>query len=1039
MKSREERREAEDPESSLRTVGASESPTGPAPAAGEPCRFRQSFLPRYEVLDQLGTGGMGAVYRARDTLLGREVAIKVVHPEKMSPELHSRFEVEARAVAQLDHPHIVKIFDVGKCQPEGGGAEAPYLALEFVPGGSLSRKLGKKPLAPVEAARLVRLLARAMQHAHERGIAHRDLKPDNVLLAAPVGEPALDCSLGFPKVTDFGLARKVEGERRLTQMGALMGTPEYMAPEQAEGLTNTGPPSDVWALGVILYRLLAGRLPFKSSTTMDLLFKICREPPPALPSLSRKVPPELERICLQCLRKSPANRPTAGKLAEMLESFIDHATHKEKTAESGIPVVLLVGTILALPLLIGAVVGGLMWIASKTTVPDPSPPAQPPAIVNKIASGPSGPPFEGKDGDAHEVPNTPFPPAGFPPAHRAPSVHAFIPVQNPVLDGSQDEKDVPARKGGKLGRETLAAVRSGTVNIFVTRKNGLTSGSGFFAAPEAPNLVVTSADLVGMFRSQDSPPTKIEVVVHSGQKDKKEYVGKLAGFDRSSDLAVIDIGVKEGLPRPLKVRSAAKVSQQDEVYVFGFPREAEFALRDTSVSQLCRRNGFLHHLHVNHVLQSGNSGSPVVDTSGQVVAVVGEVERSEAATWAVCGERVHGLLYGRISEMGIGQAVKTGEKVAAPVKIQTLDPRGRIKQMAVEVWAGNPPTDRARSRPAATSPPTTQPGDSPRKRFSLSRTPGKERIQSEVEHSGELELPALPAGKVYWVQPTWVREDGKTLWGSASVYQGSEPVEAKPVDLHLRYQAGETHRRLLLSVVNRLNIVENDDEYMVAKTTAGFSERVVSASPSGATLALFYQGAAQSRVVDKQPQDDPTLEEVRARLGVMKARVQVDGAGQVTMNQFVLARDREGHTALNHFHDALKAAMDPVFVPLPNRTLKPGDTWERKGAPCLIQLPMLSRIVPLDLTCTYLGTRHGQAGREEAVVALHGRPSDGETTAKVYGQMGVDVASGMIGFVELNLQMELPGTTVAMVAGEAKEVRFRLSLAIRLRRELRNL
>jgi serine/threonine protein kinase len=980
---------------------------------------------------------MGAVYRARDTLLGREVAIKVLHPEKMSPELRERFEVEARAVAQLDHPHIVKIFDVGKCRTEGG-AEAPYLALEFVPCGSLSPRLGKKPLPPVEAARLVRLLARAMQHAHERGIAHRDLKPDNVLLAAPVGEPALDCSLGFPKVTDFGLARKVEGDRRLTQMGALMGTPEYMAPEQAEGLTTTGPPSDVWALGVILYRLLAGRLPFKSPNTVDLLFAICRESPPPLHSTARKVPPELERICLHCLRKSPAQRPTAAKLAEMLESYIDHATHKEKkAAETGIPVVLLVGTILALPVLIGAVVGGLMWIASKTTVPGPPPPPQPPSISNVVPSGTSGPPFEGTDGDAHEVPKAPFPPKGFPPATSAPSEHASIPVQNPVLDGSQDDKDAAAAKGGKLKRETAAVVKNGTVNILVTRKDGVVSGTGFFAAPEAPNLVVTSADLVGMLAPKSSPPAKIEVVVHSGQRDRKEYVGKLAGVDRSSDLAVIDIGVTEGLPPPLKVRSAAgKVSQLDEVYVFGYPREADFAFRDTTVSQLCKRNGLLHHLHIKNILQPGNSGGPVVDASGQVVAVVGEIDRSQETCIAVCGERVHGLLYGRINEMGIGQAVKTSEKLAAPVKIETLDPRGRIKQMAIEVWTGNPPAGRVRSRPAATSPPAPRPGDSPRKRFPLSLPPDKAKPQSEMEYSGEVELPPLPAGQVYWVQPTWVRQTGETLWGSASVYRAGEPVEAKPVDLHVRYQAGETRRRVLLSAINRLNIVENDAEYMVAATTAGFSERVVSASPSGATLALFYQGVAQSRVLDKQAQADPPLEEVQSRLGIMKARVKLDEAGKATMNQFVVARDKEGHIALNRLHDSVKGVMDLVYVPLPNRTMKPKDTWVWKGAPCQIQLPMLSRMVPLDLTCTYLGTRRGQSGREQAIVALHGRTSDGATPARVYGQMSVDVASGMMGSVEVNIQMNLPEGNLVMVDGEAKVVRFRLTLAIRLQREL---
>src|SRR5262249_45995240 len=154
--------------------------------------------------------------------------------------------------AQLDHPHIIKIFDIGEMAAPDGSGTAAYLTLEYVPGGSLAKRLAG-PLEPALAARLVALLARAMQHAHERGIIHRDLEPDNILRAEPSDVEALNPPLGSPRITDFGLAREVKSEQRLTQGVVLLGTPGYLAPEQAQSRPDVGPPADVYALGVILY------------------------------------------------------------------------------------------------------------------------------------------------------------------------------------------------------------------------------------------------------------------------------------------------------------------------------------------------------------------------------------------------------------------------------------------------------------------------------------------------------------------------------------------------------------------------------------------------------------------------------------------------------------------------------------------------------------------------------------------------------------------------------------------------------------------
>jgi tetratricopeptide (TPR) repeat protein len=266
----------------------------------------------FELLSVLGRGGMGVVYKARQLSLKRLVALKMISAGgHAGPEELDRFRVEAEAAARLQHPNIVQIHEVGTCAI--AGAECPYMALEFVAGGSLARRARNEPPSPDRAAELVATLARAMQHAHERRVIHRDLKPANVLLAED----------GRPKITDFGLAKQLEGDSARTASGAVMGTPAYMAPEQAAGRTREiGALSDVYALGAILYELLAGRPPFAGESIMETLEQV-RSAEPVPPSRLRpKVPRDLETICLKCLAKEPARRyASASDLAADLDRF----------------------------------------------------------------------------------------------------------------------------------------------------------------------------------------------------------------------------------------------------------------------------------------------------------------------------------------------------------------------------------------------------------------------------------------------------------------------------------------------------------------------------------------------------------------------------------------------------------------------------------------------------------------------------------------------------------------------------------------------
>jgi len=272
-----------------------------------------SALPKvtgYEILEVIGHGGMGVVYKARQLGLNRLVALKMILAGvNASPQDLARFRSEAEAVAQLQHPSILQIYEIG----EQNGC--PFLALEYVGGGSLAEHLNGTPVGPRQAAELVLALARAVHHAHEKGIVHRDLKPANVLLQPD----------GAPKIADFGLAKRVaEANTAHTQTGTILGSPSYMSPEQAAGHTDQiGPPTDVYALGVILYELLTGRPPFKGATILETIDQV-REHDPVPPRfLQPKSPRDLETICLKCLEKSPRRRyATAADLAADLRGFL---------------------------------------------------------------------------------------------------------------------------------------------------------------------------------------------------------------------------------------------------------------------------------------------------------------------------------------------------------------------------------------------------------------------------------------------------------------------------------------------------------------------------------------------------------------------------------------------------------------------------------------------------------------------------------------------------------------------------------------------
>jgi serine/threonine-protein kinase len=275
---------------------------------------------RYEIEREVGSGGMACVYLARDTLLERRVALKVLDARHAGdPAYVERFRAEARAAARLQHPNVVGVIDRG----EDGGRE--FIVYEYVEGDSLQQLVARDgPFPPERAASVGLEVARALAHAHEQGLVHRDVKPQNVL----VGED------GRARVTDFGIARALEGPER-TESGAILGTGSYVAPEQAQG-ERVGPTADVYSLGIVLYELLAGEPPFRGSSFVETALRHVNEAPPDLRERRPDVPPALAALVHRCLAKSPADRPTAAEVAGELGAYARAPEHPaEEPAEPG--------------------------------------------------------------------------------------------------------------------------------------------------------------------------------------------------------------------------------------------------------------------------------------------------------------------------------------------------------------------------------------------------------------------------------------------------------------------------------------------------------------------------------------------------------------------------------------------------------------------------------------------------------------------------------------------------------------------------------
>ncbi|MFM7929758.1 MAG: serine/threonine-protein kinase [Pirellula sp.] len=269
-----------------------------------PCNFGD-----YRLIEEVGRGGMGVVYRAEQVGLGRQVAVKMILKDQLASESErQRFFAEARATARLQHAGIVPVYDVGEIDAR------PYFAMQYIQGRTLQELINTNSIDERQSVRIVAMIAEAVDFAHQNGIVHRDIKPSNILVD----------SNGIARLTDFGLAKHTDAGESLTRTGVVLGTPSYMSPEQASGrMGNISPASDVYSLGSVLYHALTGRPPFVAKTTMDMLLQVMEQDPPSARLLNPKIDRDLEMVLVRCLQKPPDLRyPSAAKLASDLNAYL---------------------------------------------------------------------------------------------------------------------------------------------------------------------------------------------------------------------------------------------------------------------------------------------------------------------------------------------------------------------------------------------------------------------------------------------------------------------------------------------------------------------------------------------------------------------------------------------------------------------------------------------------------------------------------------------------------------------------------------------
>jgi hypothetical protein len=987
-------------------------------------------LAGYTIAGEVGRGAMGVVYRATEDALNRPVALKMIlaGAHAGTHDL-ARFQREVQTVATLRHPNIVQIYAVG----ETGGL--PYCALEFVEGGTLADRLRSGPLDPPAAARLVADLARAVHYAHQKGIVHRDLKPANVLIDAD----------GRPKIADFGLA-KFGDNSSLTGSAAVLGTPAYMAPEQADGRGKTvGPAADIYSLGAMLYECLTGRPPFKAGSALETLQQVLHDDPTGVRRSRPDVPRDLETVALKCLEKDPARRyPSAEALADDLDRFLaGHPVTARPLSWGGRTVrrasryrAALTGAAIATAVTLLLV--GLFWRepagepghagAGGESTTGGGQQAEEAELLVRVGdkTGPGSLYFErgvvltstdllgmaGKDSppppkvevvyhpgrsdertyDAEVVsveptvkvgvlrlrgdrlPDPPQPPSvtvAASPPQPAEANPPAAPAGGEAPSGRATVRMAPAPAPKRVGLDSAVEA---AIQVRVTRAGRTVSGPGFFVGP--PGVVVAGTPLVAA--RENTPPDSLQVAVGAGTPAERLLPARLLALDRDAGLAVLQVEGQD-LPDPVPFAPANWSKDGTKLFTIAAAGPGQPAAPEPAMltGRLATRSGGVRYYQVEAARSS--PGVSVVDGLGRLVGVGHAGLGGTRIHFLTPAEFVERLLDGRLLTVTPGQPVATDGAATMPVRARLADPLGRVRGVALSVWA----EDVGPIRPATGA---KKPDDPPSARaVELRLAQESDPVEGRLAE-GDIPLPTLTGRNVVWVRPRYTGADGGTRWGEA-VPLGVPPPAVRPVPADPRFRPGDGRVTLQFHVPMR-----SDGQPVGApEFTAALAEEARTSEGGTVNDRLTFQDVRSAeRAVNSliHSRGNEFLTILRRQTLVLKesdhgtAREgRVETTGDVKRDD-VLLMDEEAVRAL-----------EVLAVPLPNREVPAGETWDGELRLGGSTRPKTETV--WTVTYRYVG-RRSRGGRDEAVIELTGRPTDVAAHGTAAGAAVVDLASGRV-------------------------------------------
>ena len=597
-------------------------------------------------------------------------------------------------------------------------------------------------------------------------------------------------------------------------------------------------------------------------------------------------------------------------------------------------------------------------------------------------------------------------------------------------------KDPPVKLAGggngQLDAAVLKKIKEATVYFRVTQADGsISQGSGFFGL--APGLVLTNAHVLGMLNADSRRPNRVEVVYRSGLPGSRTFVADILGVDRSSDLALLRVK-GDGLPAPLNVRSAKDLIETQTVYIIGYPfgdaLGKNVTISPSSVSSLrTDALGTLRKVQVNGGMHPGNSGGPVVNSSGEVVGVSVSGIRATQINFAVPGDFVHVVVNGRVTGSGLGQAYRDGDKVKVPVTFDLLDPLGKLTRPSLHLWTGAP----GKARAPSTTEPAAVPGDSAVTTVELA-------YDGKGQARGEIVLPLLPPGQVYWQRPSYVNAEGKKVWVAASVFRPSPAVERVPAALVLRQDAGQRYLDLESHSTLKLLLPGAEEHSLKMSMKTRLAERTQPTAPQGlASVLLTYQTYNLGLQIDgKPPPKSPQLQRIVSNIRALSARLVLDGQGNIKSNQVIVGRvPPDAREDLLELHGQIGDSLEAINVPVPNRTLQPMQTW---GSVRRLPIQIGSGVekAVLVLTYTYRGTATLN-GRKAALLDITGqvRGSQGRErriSGRATGHAAFDLEHGQVSMANLtvvaDLDLVLKGERIR--ASGTLETRLNRSFPVRL-------